>query len=295
MEPQGEFNILDIHSKPIQGDVFPVNAIHSDQSWNETEPLITPEKVKALHLFGIPLVSGMKDPLTGRNDVFPITQIAEHIDYAVATAELETGLTIFPRKYDKSKPFDPQEYKSYGYFQLPYRPIASIEEVSIKIANQEKLWSIPLEWIATSNLVWGQLNILTVGILGVVTDTGKAQPIADAAGNALLFNALFGRDSYWIPEMWRFKLTAGFPQGKVPKVVNELIGTIAAMEVLALLATTYAKNNSQSLSVGGLSESTGGMGPQLFDARLKLLEKKRSVLTKKLKNMYQLLFISDNC
>ena len=294
MEPQGEFNILDIHSKPIQGDVFPVNAIHSDQSWNETEPLITPEKVKALHLFGIPLVSGMKDPLTGRNDVFPITQIAEHIDYAVATAELETGLTIFPRKYDKSLAFDPQEYKSYGYFQLPYRPIASIEEVTIKIANNERLWIVPLEWVGTSNLVWGQLNILTVGILGVVTETGKAQVIPDAAGNAMLLNALFSKDSYWIPEFWHVKMTAGFPQGKVPKVVNELIGTIAAMEVLALLATTYAKNNSQSLSVGGLSESTGGMGPQLFDARLKLLEKKRKVLSQKIKSTYNLIFFSSN-
>jgi hypothetical protein len=288
------FNILDIHSKSIQGEVYPNNQIHADDSWLETEPLITPQKVKSLHLFGIPLVSGMRDPNTGKNDVFPMSQMAEHIDYAVATAELETGLTIFPRQFDKSMPFDPQEYKSFGYFQLPYRPIASIQEVSIKIANNQTLWKIPLEWISTSNLIWGQLNILTVGILGVVTETGKAQPIPDAAGNALLFNALMGKDSYWMPELWRFKLTAGFPSGKIPKVVNDLIGTIAAMEVLGLIATTYAKTNSQSLSVGGLSESTGGLGPQLFDARLKLLAAKRAMITKKLKGVFNLNFYSSN-
>jgi len=295
MDPQGIWNILNVHSKPIQGQVFPENAIAPQESWSELEPLITPEKVKQLHLFGIPLVSGMRDPVTGKNDIFPMTQIAEHIDYCVAQAELETGLTIFPRKYDKAIPFDPQEYKSYGYMNLPYRPVHSIEEISIKIANNEKLWTIPLEWVGTSNLVYGQLNILTVGIIGVVTDAGKAQPIPDAAGNALLLNALFGRDAFWIPEFWRVKLTAGFPDGKLPKVLNDLIGTMTAMEVLGLLATTYAKSNSQSLSVGGLSESLGGLGPKLFNDRIELLDKKKQKLIKRLKNYYQLLWLSNNC
>lgn len=287
-------NPFDQYNKRIQGEVFPSNAIESDNSWQELEPLITPQKVKQLHLFGIPLVSGMRDPLTGKNDVFPITQIAEHIDYAIGTAELETGLTILPRKFDLSVPFDPQLYKSFGYMELHCRPIASIQEVSIKIANNEVLWKVPLEWVATTNLVWGQLNILTVGIIGVVTEAGKAEVIPDAAGNAMLLNALFSHDSYWMPEFWRVKLTAGFPDGNVPKVVNDLIGTIAAMEILGLLATTYAKNNSQSLSVGGLAEATSGLGPALFDTRLKLLEKKRMMLIKKVKQLYQLLFFSTN-
>lgn len=292
--PQGVWDILDIHHKPIQGQVYPENAISPGDSWSELEPLITPEKVKQLHLFGIPLVSGMRDPVTGKNDIFPMTQMAEHIDYAVAQAELETGLTIFPRKYDKSIPFDPQEYQSYGYMQLPYRPIHSIEEVSIKIANNAKLWTVPLEWIATSNLVWGQLNILTVGLLGVVTESGNAQPIPDVAGNALLLNALFGSGGSWIPEFWRIKLTAGFPDGKMPKVLNDLIGTMTAIEVLSLIATTFARNNSQSLSVGGLSESTGGLGPRLFDDRIEMLEKKKKKLISRLKNFYNLLWISNN-
>jgi hypothetical protein len=287
-------SILGLYNKPINGEVFPNNAINSGESWAETEPLITPEKVKQLHLFGIPLVSGMRDPNTGKNDVFPITQIAEHIDYAVAQAELDTGLSIFPRQFDKSVPFDPQEYKSYGYMTLPNRPIASLQEVSIKIANNEKLWTVPLEWISTSNLVWGQLNILTVGIIGVVTDTGKTQVIPDAAGNAMLLNALFSRDSYWMPEFWRVKYTAGFPDGKVPKAVNDLIGTITAIDILGLLATTYAKNTSQSLSVDGLSQGSSGLGPQLFDARIKLLQAKRIKLIKQLKQIFQLLFYSNN-
>lgn len=294
MEPQGVPNLLAITSKPIQGDVYPNNSISSNNSWSELEPLITPEKVRQLHLFGIPLVSAMRDPNTGKNDIFPVTQIAEHIDYAVAQAELETGLTIFPRKFDEAVPFDPQEYQSYGYMQLPVRPISSVEEISIKIANNEKLWTVPLNWVGTSNLVYGQLNILTVGIIGVVTDAGHAQPIPDAAGNAMLLNALFSKGGYFIPEFWRVKCTAGFPDGKMPKVLNDLIGTMAAMEILSLLATTYARSNNQSLSVGGLSESTGGLGPQLFDARLKMLETKKKKLISRLKASFQLLFFSDN-
>lgn len=275
------------------GDVYPIHSIQSEDSWTETEPLITPEKVKQLHLFGIPLVSGMIDPTTGKNQVLLPEQIAEHIDYAIGDAELETGLTIVERKFDQPVPFDPQEYKSYGFMQLPIRPISSVEEIVIKIANQPKLWTIPNQWVSKSHLVYGQLNILTVGIMGVLTESGNQQVIPDAAGNALLFTALFSKDAYWIPEMFRIKFTAGFPSNKIPKVVNNLIGTIAAMEILSLLASTYT-NNSQSLSVGGLSESSSGPGPQRFDARLKVLEKKRAALTKKLRAQYQLQFFSSN-
>jgi hypothetical protein len=291
--PFDQYNNM-IQGKPIQGAVYPLNNIQADQSWEELEPLITPEKVKSLHLFGVQLVSAMRDAVTQKNDVFPMTQMAEMIDYAVATAELETGLTILPRKFDKGIPFDPQEYRSYGYIQLPMRPIASIQEISIKIANNQTLWNVPLDWVGTTNLVWGQLNILTVGVLGVVTDTGNKQVIQDQAANAMLLNALFGQGGSWIPEFWRIKLTAGFPDGRVPKVINELIGTITAMEVLGLLATTYARSNSQSLSVGGLSESTGGLGPNLFDARLKQLEAKKAKLIKRIRNEYNLLFFSSN-
>ena len=288
------FGGYDGTGKKIPGDVYPTHSINPQNSWPELEPIITPEKVQQLHLFGIPLVSAMRDPNTGLNQVMPSTQIQEHIDYVIGEIELQTGMTLMSREFDKPVAFDPQEYKSYGFLQLPYRPISSLKEVSIKIANDIKLWTVPLTWISTSNLIYGQLNILTTGIIGVVTDNGNQQVVPDAAANQLLFQALFSGDSYWIPEFWRVKGVAGFPDGKMPKVINDLIGTMVAIEILGLLAPTYAQANSQSISVGGLSESISSMGPERFNARIKMLEDKKEKLIKKLRSIYQLSYFSTN-
>src|ERR1017187_10870542 len=49
-------------SKTGLGEIYNPGVIATP--WEDSEPLITPDKIKRLHLWGIPLVSNVRDPLT---------------------------------------------------------------------------------------------------------------------------------------------------------------------------------------------------------------------------------------
>lgn len=53
-----------------------------------------------------------------------------------------------------------------------------------------------------------------------------------------------------------------------------------------MLAATYARTNSHSLGIDGLSQSVSTPGPQIFKIRLEELEKKKTALTKKIKAIF---------
>ena len=86
------------------GDVFPDGG--KDSSWNRVEPLITPQQLLTRQLFGIPLVSALKDPITKQPQVMTNDILADYIDMAVADAELETGLTLFPTAVEFKQAWD---------------------------------------------------------------------------------------------------------------------------------------------------------------------------------------------
>jgi hypothetical protein len=275
-------------SKPGLGDVFPDGAIESP--WTRTEPLITAVALQNNQLWGLPLVSGMKDPITGRAQVITVDMLQEYIDDAVALAELETSLTIFPLVVEKKLPWDPQDYKSFGYMKLPDRPIATIESLTVNMSNNDDIYVVPLEWVETANLRWGQLNVIP---LTIALTNGRPTAIPTTAGGAVLLS-VFQNSSMWVPSFWKVRYTAGFPNGAIPKVVNDLIGTIAAMEVLSRLAATYGKSSGSSLSIDGMSQSVSTPGPEIFTKRLKDLEDKRAKLVKKIRNLYHLGMFANN-
>lgn len=275
-------------SKPVLGEVFPVGLTES--AWQRTEPLITPEKLKIKHLFGLPLVSGMKDPISGRAQVMTDEMLADYIDTAVGLAELETGLTIFPARFEEKKAWDRQDYDSLGYFVMPKRPIASVEKIEVNLSSNDTIYEVPLQWVETAQFAWGQLNIIP---LTIAMTSGSPTAIPTTAGGALLLSVFKGR-SQWVASFWKVTYTAGFPDAMLPKVVNDLIGTIAAMEVLSQLASTYGKSSGSSLSIDGMSQSVSTPGPEIFTKRMKDLQDKRTMLVGKLKNVYHLKFFSNN-
>jgi hypothetical protein len=274
-------------TKSVVGGVFPVGG--GDSPWTRSEPLITPEDLKGLHLFGIPLESGMVDRY-GQRQVMSDPLIAKNIDRAVSLAELESGLTIFPQQIIEKKAWDRQEYDSFGYFQLQKRPIASVEKVAVNLSNNADIYEAPLDWVEVGQLQWGQLNIIP---LTIALTSGNPVAIPTTAGGALLLSIFQGK-SQWVASFWEITYTAGFPDAQLPKVVNEYIGVIAAMEILSQLATTYGKSTGSSLSIGGASQSVSTPGPEIFKERMAELTAKRTMLCGKIKNLYHLKFFSNN-
>jgi hypothetical protein len=263
------------------GDVFPDGG--TDSMWKRCEPLITPEKLRTKHLFGIPLVSALKDPITKLAMVMTPDLLMDYIDQAVASAELETGIIIFPTAFEEKYAWDKGDFDSFGYFRLKKRPITSIESMTVNLASNDDLYQVPLEWIEMANAHQGQLNLVPITI---ALTSGNQPQIPTTAAGALMLSVFQGKGQYWMASFWKIKGTAGFPDGMIPKVMNDLIGCIAAMEVLSQLSATYGRTQGSSMSIDGLSQSVSTPGSEIFVPRLKDLAEKRQRLTKKIKSYY---------
>lgn len=273
-------------SKIGLGGIYPENVIA--QPWDDLEPLISPEKLKRQHLWGIPLVSAMINPYTRKPDVLDNDQIKDIITEAAGLGELESKLDFFPKQYLEKHPFDRATYEMFGYFQLRHRPCSSLENLTITPSNETSVYTIPSSWVDLGLLHQGQINLIP---LTLAIKNGGAT--ASGGSGGAFFLSVFGNRA-WVPSFFEITYTTGFPQGKIPKVVNQYIGVIAAMEILSMLATTYAKSNSANLSIDGLSQGVSMSGPELFGQRMKELGSKRKWLLRKLQSSFNMLIVTDN-
>jgi hypothetical protein len=269
------------------GAVYPIGAIES--SWDRLEPLITPELLCTRFLFGIPLVSRIKDPITGKYQVMTQDIIKDFIDQAVSLSETELGIDIFPLQRKEKISYDVVEFRNLGYVQLSWRPINNIESMSITMPNEQDVFDIPLEWVDCAMLYCAKLHLMP---LTLALKSGSMAPLSAMSGGAVFLSLFSSRT--WVPHLWSVRYTTGFPNGNLPKPINQYIGVVAAMEILSVLAATYARYTSTSLSIDAISESVSTPGPQLFRIRLEELASKREWLCEKLKAFYGLHFLSNN-
>jgi len=266
------------NSRFAPGAAFPENAI--EVSKQDLEPLLTPAQLKVRHLFGIPLVSAVKDPITGKPHILTDDMVLDIINGAVSTAERELRIDLFPVKRREKQPFDINLYNQFGYFQLEHRPCTSVDKLSVTPSNQLDVYVVPNDWVEGAYLNRGQVNIIPLTVAFV---QGTYIPQQSSGGAAFL--QILGNRA-WIPAWWQIEYTSGYPDALMPRTVNEYIGTIAAMEILSMLAATYARSTSHSLGIDGYSQSVGTPGPQIFAQRITDLQDKRKRLHNKLKALY---------
>ena len=274
-------------SKAGIGDLYPNN--QTDGDWVDLEPLINPQDLKDIHLFGIPLVSNIRDPLTNRITVMDDPKIKRFILEAVGLAELEAKIDIFPHHYNEKQAFDRVAYEAFGYMTMRHRPIYSLESLLVMPANEQAVFSVPLEWVDVGYLHEGQISLIP---LTIALKTGSMVPLTTSPGGAT-FLSIWGNRT-WIASFWQVVYTTGFYGGLVPKVINQFIGTIAAMEILSAIGATYARSNSTSLGIDGLSQSISTPGSEIFQVRLKELADKRKWLKSRIQTAFGMNFISDN-
>jgi hypothetical protein len=274
-------------SKDGLGRIYPENTIET--SWEDLEPLITPEKLIRVHLFGIPLVSNVINPLTRKPDVMTKDHIKEQILEAVSLCESDSKLAIFPRQHDEKQPFDRVQYQRFGYFQLRERPITSIQSLTVNTASGNDVYVVPLDWIDVGYLHQGQINILPLTIS--VRNGGVVPILAGPGGSAFL--SIFGNNA-WIAGFWKVRYTTGFEEGKLPKIVNQYIGVMAAIEILSLLGATHSKTTSTSLNLDGMGQSVSGPGPNIYASRIEGLVTKRERIKSRLQHALGMGIMIDN-
>jgi hypothetical protein len=266
-----------VATAPGLGGMLPDGAVAS--VLNQVEPLIDPDTL-ARQFILVPLVSGIRDPMTGEYHVLTHDDLKRFISRAVASLELKLTIDITQKAYEERMAYDRQDQDSFGAMWTLHSPIAEVTRLEIQTTDGQPIWTVPGEWIARGNFHQGMINILpfAVSSFGAIT-----LPSNSAVGAGLL-PTLFRQS--WVEGFWRIQYLCGYPEGKIPTVVNELIGYEAAIKVLSLLASTFARSNSQSLSIDGLSQSQSGPGPEMFKSRIDWCEKERDEIMRKVQRLY---------
>jgi len=266
-------------SRYAMGSAWPDHAVETPRQ--QVEPLITPQLLRTRHLLGLTLLSGQKD-MSGRRYEFTNDNLADFIESAISQAEMDLRIDIAPVQRQEKLAFDLNQFRHFGYFQLAHRPVNSVDRLSVNPTSGNDLYVIPKEWIETAYLQRGQIALLPfmIAVTGGMQGTGFGPSNAGAA-----FLVATSNWNY-IPAWWKISYTSGFPDMMLPRVLNEYIGTLAAMETLSNLAATFARTTSSSMGVDGLSQSQSGPGGQIYLNRLQDLQVKLDKLGGKLKGTF---------
>lgn len=259
---------------------YPVHAEETSGLLKRVEPPLTPEKLISRYLKGIPL----KFP---NGDSFSDEDLKDKINLAVNEAELLIGAPINPECFKDKLAFDMNLYRSFIYLKSEHGPIVSLQHLRIVAANGQSLYEIPPEWIEAANFHKKLINVIPLlGAYGISS--------VSAASFYGPFYALISSWS-WVPAYWEIKYVAGLSnkEGQVPIPVNELVGVLATISILSLIAPSNIYS-SQSLSQDGISQSSSGAGPRLYELRISELEIKKDELIKKLKGVFSSKFFISN-
>ncbi len=259
------------------GGMLPDGAVAS--VFDQVEPLIDPETLASQYVM-VPLVSGIRDPMTGEFRVLTPDDLKAFIRRAVASLELKLTVDIGQKAYRERMAYDRQDQDSFGAMWTLHSPISDVTRLEIQTTDGKAIWVVPGEWIARGNFHQGMINILpfAVSSFGAIT-----LPTTSPVGAGLL-PTLFKQS--WVEGFWYIEYLSGYPEGKIPTVINELIGYEAAIKILSLLASTFARSSSQSLGIDGLSQSQSGPGPEMFETRIKFCMEERDEILRKVQRLY---------
>jgi hypothetical protein len=262
--------------------VYPVHAEQVSGLLSRCEPMLNTKTLKSQFLLGINLVMP-------NGDYYTEEDLKRKITWAMNEAELLMGVTITREAFKHKVPFDYALYKSYIHIVSEKGPIISLERLAIVSADNNNIFNIPPTWIETSNFAKRLINVIPL-----LAAYGVNQ-VAGAVGNAgIAFLTVMDGLSF-VPAYWQIRYTAGLAtvEGNVPIPVNELIGCIAAISILSEIAPTN-RFNSQSQSQDGISQSSSGPGPNIYNKRVEDLTNKKELLTKKLKSIFSMKFVMSN-
>jgi hypothetical protein len=266
------------------------SAVDGTAAYGRVEPLITVEQLKERYLFGIPLVAAQPDPITKQRARFTDTMLKDVIMRAVNSAESEVGagFHIAPVEVERRLPFDRAEYRSLGFFRVPDAPILRVTSLLVKTADNTPVYTVPLQWVDPGQFRKGQINLIP--LMPAFIGQGGTLPSFDAGGAAWL--SILGQAG-WVPSYWHIKYVTGFEDGHIPVFINELVGIIAALDVLGKLAATY-RVSSYSMSLDAASQSVSTPGPQLYDKAIERLEaEKKTKLGKIQARFYKKIFVDN--
>lgn len=261
---------------------YPVHMTHSSGLVKRCEPVLTPALLISRHLKGIPLAFP-------NGDSYSAEDMKDQIVLATNEVELLCRITVNREQFTDKVPFDINLYKSFIYLKTEQNPILAVQDVSIVSSDGYKVFKIPSEWLEPSNFSKGIVNVVPIlGAYSVATGGGVG-----AYGGIPYIN-VFSQLTF-VPGFWQIVYQTGTSkiEGQYPVVINELIGVIAAINMLSNIMNMFI-TTSQSQSRDGISQSSSGPGTRMYLPYIELLQKKRDELAGKIKAAFSTKFLVSN-
>lgn len=269
----------DQYPKDYGNKAYPVLANKTSNLLTRIEPILTPKKLVSRYLKGLDLSDYDEDDLKDK------------IHLAMNKAELLLDTTLTPVKRKEKHPFDRNLYKNFIHIMTNFGPILQIDKLCIQSSNNKNIFEIPADWVESARFFQKQVNVIPLTVVGA-TGISSGQPTG-AAGLAFIAAMNGGID--WVPSYWEIEYTTGVcnKEGHVPVVVNELIGVIAAIEILGNLGPLNV-NTSVSVSHDGISQSSSNPGPAVYQTRIGELMGEKDELVKNIRRvLYNKYFVSN--
>jgi len=269
------------NSRTFQTSTYPVHATQTSGLLKRIEPFLTPELFRSRYLKGIP-------------QLFPEIQftdeeIKDRIMMAMNETEAQLNTTITREEFRDKLPFDWSLYKSFIHLKPRHSPIISLEDLSIVASNDEVIFTVPSMWVDCANFSIGQINVIPLLAAFGATNASGTPITATSQGAGVAFLAIWGASgaTTQVPSYWSVSYSSGLSnkEGQVPVIVNQLIGTNAAINIISQIAQAFLYT-SQALSQDGISQSSSLLGPRSFQLRLEELTKNRDELVAKIKGIF---------
>ena len=259
---------------------YPADANETSSLFRRIEPMITPEQLVAKYLKGIP----------GVLENYTTEDLKAEIELSMNEIEVESNLILFKTQMRQRIPFDVGLYKAFIHIKTNYRPILSVEKIAVISTNDIDIYHLPLEWVEGGNFHKGQINLLP--ILSVF---GSSSTVVNGVPSGALIFLQSLVNFAWVPAFWTVEYTVGVAnkEGDLPVVVNDVIGLNTAINILSSLSALYI-NNSQSLGQDGLSQSSGGQGPNTYNTRIQHLTERKEKILSQIKRVYHSKYYLSN-
>jgi hypothetical protein len=257
---------------------YPVNSLETTNLFGRCEPLIVADKLKSRYLKNINLKE------------YEVEDLKDEIELAINEFELMSGLFVNKVQMKQRVPWDRSLYKAFVYTKLEHKPVLSVEAMSIESSNGENIYNLPASWIEMGNAHKGQINLIP--ILSIFGAAGLQDGQASNAG--LIFLQAIN-NFQWLPGFFSVTYTVGLShkEGQVPKIVNDIIGMTAAINILGA-KQAQNKYNSTSVSQDGISQSSSSGGTQVYQPRIDQLMERRERLLKKIKSRFSNKYFLSN-
>lgn len=272
-------------SKTPENVPFPLNAeFEINPKVERFSPLPDAEEVRNRYLWGIPLTSS----LTGQH--LSDDTIRYYIKAAISELEHTLDMYITPVVFKERYDYASENFTwNYNFLKLNHTPILNVTKIELSFSNNQNVngfVDFPLEFVYVQS---------QDGVVQLVPAFGTSiSGFLISAMSGTQFNALRAMGMTNFPGGVRIEYTAGFEECKIPYAVANLVGLIAAVNLVSLIAPVLFPYNSTSVGIDGVSQSSSTLGPRYFQDRITQLMAERDREMDAIKGYYQKRFLIDH-